>query len=480
VRDLLRKYPWFFLLATLAALALRLFFILRFPAITDDSRIYADLAKNWLQHGVYGISDNGRIVPTFARLPGYPAFLALIFALFGPDHFRPVLLAQLLIDIGTCFVVADMARRLISPRAAKVAFVLAALCPFPANYTAAALTETLETFFTALALNFAVIGIKGLERSRLPWIGCGLSIGTAILLRPDGGILLFAVGLYLAYLWAQSLRTGRPSSRIFLAGMLVMAFSLAPLVPWTLRNFRTLHRFQPLAPRYATEQDEAVPMGFNRWVKTWMADFVSVQEIYWQVPGAAIDPAKLPERVFDSPEQRQRTLELIAKYNEDQEVTPELDAQFAELAKERIRTAPLRYYFWLPTLRIADMWLRPRTELLPADPRWWEFNDDLVWSVVSVSFGVIAFFYVGTALAGLLQKPAMPWTGLLVVFVLVRTLFLGTLENPEPRYTLECYPVVMLLSARWLASLKRFRRIPEAITDLQKTGVLSDPRHPSP
>jgi 4-amino-4-deoxy-L-arabinose transferase-like glycosyltransferase len=480
VRDLLRKYPWFFLLATLAALALRLFFILRFPAITDDSRLYSDLAKNWLQHGVYGISDNGRIVPTFARLPGYPAFLALIFALFGSDHFRPVLLAQLLIDIGTCFLVADMARRLISPRAAKVAFVLAALCPFPANYTAAALTETLETFFTALALNFAVIGIKGLERSRLPWIGCGLSIGTAILLRPDGGILLFAVGLYLAYLWAQSLRTGRPSSRIFLAGMLVMAFSLAPLVPWTLRNFRTLHRFQPLAPRYATEQDEAVPMGFNRWVKTWMADFVSVQEIYWQVPGAAIDPSKLPERAFDSPEQGQRTLDLIAKYNEDQEVTPELDAQFAELAKERIRTAPLRYYFWLPTLRIADMWLRPRTELLPADPRWWELNDDPIWSVVSVGFGVIAFFYVGTALAGLLQKPAMPWTGLLVVFVLVRTLFLGTLENPEPRYTLECYPVVMLLSARWLASLKRFGRIPEAITDLQKTGVLSDPRHPSP
>ena len=27
-------------------------------------------------------------------------------------------------------------------------------------------------------------------------------------------------------------------------------------------------------------------------------------------------------------------------------------------------------------LRIADMWLRPRTELFPSDPRWWEFNDD--------------------------------------------------------------------------------------------------------
>jgi len=259
----------------------------------------------------------------------------------------------------------------------------------------------------------------------------------------------------------------------------VITFSLGSLVPWTLRNVRTLHKFQPLAPRYATEQDEAVPMGFNRWVKTWMADFVSVQEIYWQVPGTAIDPGKLPERAFDSPEQRQRTLELIANYNEDQEVTPELDAQFAELARERIRAAPLRYYIWLPALRIADMWLRPRTELLPADPRWWEFNDDPIWSIVSVGFGLIGFLYAGTAVAGVLRRQTMPWAGLLL-FVLARTLFLGTLENPESRYTLECYPIVMLLSARWLASLKRFWPIPDAIVDLRKTGGSSSLRRTSP
>jgi len=39
------------------------------------------------------------------------------------------------------------------------------------------------------------------------------------------------------------------------------------------------------------------------------------------------------------------------------------------LASERIQVAPLRYYVWLPTLHIADMWLRPRAELLPPDPR---------------------------------------------------------------------------------------------------------------
>ena len=66
--------------------------------------------------------------------------------------------------------------------------------------------------------------------------------------------------------------------------------ALAPLVPWAIRNFHTLHHFQPLAPRYANETDELVPRGFNRWVKTWIVDYVSVEEIYWNVPGDKIDP----------------------------------------------------------------------------------------------------------------------------------------------------------------------------------------------
>jgi hypothetical protein len=108
-----RKNARFFLAASLAALALRLLFVFRFPGVVDDSRLYANIATNWL-HGVYGISNSGQVVPTFSRLPGYPAFLAAIFAIFGSNNFRAVLLIQTLFDLGTCFVVADLARRMFS------------------------------------------------------------------------------------------------------------------------------------------------------------------------------------------------------------------------------------------------------------------------------------------------------------------------------------------------------------------------------
>jgi 4-amino-4-deoxy-L-arabinose transferase-like glycosyltransferase len=159
VLQLLRKDARFFLAGSLVAVALRLVFVLHFPGIVDDSRLYADIAMNWLQYGVYGITNSGHVVPTLSRLPGYPAFLAAIFAVFGWNNFRAVLLIQVLFDLGICYLIADLVRRLFSDHAAKAAFMLAAICPFLANYSAAALTETLEIFFTTLALDFALCGL---------------------------------------------------------------------------------------------------------------------------------------------------------------------------------------------------------------------------------------------------------------------------------------------------------------------------------
>jgi len=65
----------FFAGAALAALVLRLLFVCFFPAVVDDSRLYANIAQNWLQRSVYGVTDSGQVVPTLSRLPGYPAFL---------------------------------------------------------------------------------------------------------------------------------------------------------------------------------------------------------------------------------------------------------------------------------------------------------------------------------------------------------------------------------------------------------------------
>ena len=462
VGELLRRNLRYFVIFSAAGLALRLIFFFRFPGVVTDSFVYGDIAKNWLEHGVYGLSGPQEVSPTYIRLPGYPAFLALIFKIFGMEHYHAVLLIQILVDLGTCFLCADIALRLFGARPAKIAFLMASLCPFFANYSAAALTETWEIFFTALAFDLALRALK--QQSFLYWAGCGAACAAAILLRPDGGLALIAIEVYVFIIcFGASHRLGGVRATdveaasawryALSAGSIVALIAVAPLAPWAIRNWRVFHRLEPLAPRYASEE-ELVPAGFNRWVKTWIANYASVEEIYWQEPGGPIDAAKLPSRAFDTAQQKTETTALVADYNRVLYVTPELDRRFEKLVAERIRRHPLRFYLQLPGLRILDMWLRPRTEILPHDIRWWEFNDQPKRLVLATGLGAMGLFYAAVGIVGCFDSRGIPYTRLLLLFVVLRSAFLGSLENPEPRYTLEMYPMVIVFGA-W--AIARFR-----------------------
>jgi hypothetical protein len=235
----------------------------------------------------------------------------------------------------------------------------------------------------------------------------------------------------------------------------VLAIAIAPLAPWTLRNWRDFHRFQPLAPRYASDPDEFVPEGFDKWMRTWIVDYVSTEEAYWEVPGDHVDLSLLPSRAFDNAEQHQKTEAIFRDYDKMLVVNPGLDARFGELANERIRAHPVRYYVWLPLLRIADMWLRPRTEMLPLSSHWWEYWEDPHDFVFGTAWGLLNLLFLLAAVMGVARGPRPRYLALILLFVLLRSAFLGSLENPEPRYTLECYPVVFVLGAAWMSGWKK-------------------------
>ncbi len=446
----LRRFKHFILAGVVLGVALRLLFVLKWPHVMGDTFVYGDIAKNWLTHGVYGFSHPGGFAaPTLIRLPGYPAFLAACFKIFGIEHYRAVMFVQLAFDLATCFFVADLARRLWNERAGWIAFLAAALCPFTANYVAAPMPETLSLFFTTLVFWCAVMAMDESRHRWAAWAGCGTAIAACILLRPDGGILLAVVCLFLTVSLFRT-RTGARSALQAMA--LVVAISLAPLIPWAVRNWNTFHVFQPLAPRYASDPHEFVPSGYNHWVRTWITEYVSVEDIYWQMPGEAANVNLLPARAFDTVGEKQRTEDLFLRYAENNDLGPSLDHEFEQLARDRVHRYPFRYYVRLPLMRIADMWLRPRTENLPIDSRWWKnmIDDphDFTWAA---AIGALNLAYVGLAVMALLRKPGPRYALLLVLFLLLRSAFLGTLENPEPRYTLECYSVIILLVAVTLA-----------------------------
>jgi hypothetical protein len=428
--------------ALAAGAALRLWFIHAFPQIQGDSLLYADIGRNWLTHGIYGRSilhagSPPTIAPTLVRLPGYPAFLALCFAVFGKQNYLAVLYLQMVIDLVTCLLIAGFVRRLCGHRAAMLALWLAALCPFTANYVAMPLTETLSIFCVALGLYAFAAVVDQPNWGSMLALAFAWSYGA--LLRPDGALLAVTWVPALILYGRHSLGFARALRIALLCGLI----SVLPFAAWTVRNWRTFHVFQPLAPRSATDPGELKTPGFQRWTKTWMADFASTYEIYWNVPGDDIDIQLLPARALDY--DGRETLALISQYNRDNIITPGIDAGFAALAAERILAQPFRYYVTLPLLRLADMWLRPRVEMLNIELRWWQYRLHHVETRISYVYGALNLAYLVAALIGAFYWPRFATA--MVAYVVLRSLLLLTLEAPEPRYTLECFPIVIAFAA---------------------------------
>ena len=462
---------WSGLLALAGGAWMRLYLLKALPQIQVDTLLYGNLAKNLLLHGQFAITDGSGVVhPTLIRLPGYPLFLAACFRLFGMDNYNAASYVQIALELAGCLLLAGFVREIAEPEietgAAHCTLWLAAMCPFTASYAVAPLTEAPTLFAIALAL-------WALARfGRRPDWGNALAFTFAVcfaaLLRPDGALV--GVALTPALVWGMRRGTERDASRakahddiaaltyglkpvpftqatkvrLVRVGVVCLILALTPFGAWTARNWRVFHVFMPLAPRYATDPGEATNPGWQRWMKTWCLDFVSTYDVYWNVPGQALDLTKLPARAFDSPAQYAETAALAAAYADNgQDLSPELDAGFARLAEERVKAHPLRYYVWLPLGRMADMWLRPRVENLNIDLDWWVYSHHNSETEFSWAYAGLNALYLLLAVVGLCFRPKYwPW---MVVYFLLRSALLTTLEAPEARYTLECFPMVFAL-----------------------------------
>jgi len=450
--------------ALAAGLALRLFFIWRFPFYSGDTKFYEELARNWLDHGVYGLDVGGSLTAVDMRVPGYPAFLAAIYFVLGRSA-RVVMVAQAFLDLGTCVLTALIAARLApaSRRAivGTAALGMAALCPFTADYTAVVLTETLATFFTTLAVLVFVYFLTELgldlsvsataQRKTLLFAGwfllLGLVAGLGTLVRPEMPLVLAAAGIALCVRW--NLRANWP--KLILATCWMCVGLLLPLAPWAARNARTFGRVEFLGPRYAQTYGDFIPRGYFAWTQTWMTRFGEAYLVTWTLGKRPIGIETVPRAAFDSDAERSRVAVLLEKYNTDLQMTPVLDREFAVLASQRTARNPLRTYLVVPAERIAAIWFTPRIELLPYSGKLWPAGEKWRGNPadfgVTFGFGTLSLWYLGMAAVGWWRCRAQLAATFLILFVAIRTVAITQLQTVEPRYVIECFPAIVALGA---------------------------------
>jgi uncharacterized membrane protein YuzA (DUF378 family) len=545
--------------------------------LPDDGRVYAQMARNLLDQHVYSHDPQPPFNPSLIRLPGYPLFLASIYSVFGLQNNGAVRVIQALIDTGTCALIAllafywqpDEKKKRVT---AFAALGLATVCPFTTIYTATILTEVLTNLLLVallLATTFALRGTSTtegnaegnnrLKNSLLWWSLAGLIGGVAVMMRPDAGLFLAAVGLTLVItnVWSAVASAARHrfgstadidsqdnpkrrrrfalpahSKKVF-AGIMIsgavfsLAFALV-LAPWTIRNWRVFHLFQPLAPQHAEMPGEFVPRGYLLWVRSWLDDEKYVAQFLWPLEVEPIDVDELPASAFDSPEEKKRVAALLEKYNkpddsensdtnsaaaeptpsptptplaspatqssrpnstasptpqensdEDEsedstdqeqtnvEMTPEIDAGFMQIARERIARHPFRSYVWLPIKRARTMWFDTHSQ-------YWPFEGDLLplddldhnihqqfWLPLFAGLTAV-YTLLGLAGAWVLLRSrkfeSRQWLLLVVLAIGLRLALFSSLENPEPRYVVEFFPILSVLGGIAIARLSRHRK----------------------
>lgn len=445
---------WTVLLLVLGA-GLRVLFCWKHPRFAGDTLLYGDLARNMLQHHIYGFTEATQIRPTLIRLPGYPVFLAACFSAFGLENYSAVLKVQLLLDLLDCWLLSRLAVRIFDERAGLATLALAALCPFTANYCALGLTETLSLLCVTLALLAFSAWLQHARHGR-PWtlwlLPLTFALAFAVLLRPDQSLLATAVVpvMMMAAWRAAASRSGWLRITPVLT---VCAGVLLPLLLWGVRNQRVLHAFQPLAPKYANDPTDQVSYGFYRWYRTWAVEYKSNLDVYWPYDGEPLALSSLPPRAFDNAAQKAQTAAILTRYNQESASTPSVEASFDTLATARIRAHPFRYFVSLPCARLADMWLRPRTEFMALPLDWWRWRAHPRGSALAAAYGVLNLALLALAGAGLLRWRRLHWIQqpelacISLGFIALRCALLLTLDNSEPRYTIECYPIVLLLAS---------------------------------
>ena len=193
----------------------------------------AGLAKSGGEFTRY--PDSPTFIPEVIRTPGYPAFVAVIYRLFGVGT-MPVAVAQAFVFVLICFLVYALAARIAGHQAASVAAIMTALFPPLPYYGALVLTEVWTTFVLMAAM---LVCLRAIQSGRTrDFVIAGLLFSCTTIVRPAFVLLPFGLAIAMPILVPSERnrrRIGQWAALALVAGI--------TMVPWFTYNYVYLGRF---------------------------------------------------------------------------------------------------------------------------------------------------------------------------------------------------------------------------------------------
>lgn len=221
----------------IVALILRLSIVAGSTEIPSlDAAGYDARANSILNDKIFG--EVGR--PTAFKEPFYSFFLAGIYYVFG-HNFLIVRIIQAILSAFTCVFLFLIGRELFNESIGRLSGLIASLNPSFIKASEHLLTETLFTFILIVAVFYILKVLKNPNSKNSFILGFLLGIGslTRSVLAPF--TILLCITLFF-------LLRKRHSLKIIMGNILVIFICfLAPIIPWTIRNWTVFHEFVPIS-----------------------------------------------------------------------------------------------------------------------------------------------------------------------------------------------------------------------------------------
>jgi 4-amino-4-deoxy-L-arabinose transferase-like glycosyltransferase len=368
--------------------------------LRDDAVEYVSDARHLLTLGVFGEEPG---IPYAIIPPGYPLFIAAIFALTN-QSLMAVRLAQVV--LGTLMVwLTYLIGREITPRyAGLLGAFISALYPAWIMWVVVFMIEAL---YTVLLLAFTWCFIRSLQTYTVKYtILTGVTFGLSLLTREV--LLIFPLAFPLAFWWSRI--SWRHAWRYLLLFIIV---ALLTLSPWLARNYHTFGQV------FYTERTES---------------------IRYQLTGSGYLSAYYKHLADENipPPPPNKPPDFYERYGSPSEW----------ISVNYLLTNPTTYLYHLGH-RLVEVWLHPNgLESLP---------DNLVVRSIYIALHICMLVLAGVSVvAGLKRRDVIIGIfTLLLVYVTGMSLFFTA---PNPRYTLPSLPLIFILSALGLGSVWQYLR----------------------
>lgn len=414
---------WRFALPVVLLLCLALRFALAFykgdVEVTDnDARVWMQIADNLLAGNGFALGRNSlEVASTAYSEPGYPAFLALIFATVG-DDLRTISLVQSALDTLTCLLVFWFA--VYVSGGSRVVGVLSSLAyaGYPPFIISACtpMTETFQTFVFTIAVWSLTAALRGRAGHAAL---AGAMMGLAILVRSPMTLL--------PILAPAAFALSREKSRAWVTrSVLYVAAAYLVFSPWVIRNYLVFDAFIPIPTR----------SGQALWGGTGPADGVTLGS--WSYPVDSVE-----RNIYDHPrvpDISEKTFQRIRRLQAKAGALDELrrDRYLRGEALSEVRRHPGRFAF-LAVKKVFRLWFN----------LWYDWPP----SAQSLAFAALNVILFALAVMGCRTQGLSREFRIVLLMTVAYVTVTSSVTYAMVRYSYPALPLVIIAAAAYLASL---------------------------